>query len=384
MPGIYLHIPYCNRKCHYCDFYSVTNLNDTGSFTDAICKEIQLQSNIRSIKADTVFIGGGTPSLLKNSELSQIFDALNKYFGLSDVKEFTIECNPGTVNSDKLKHYHELGINRISFGVQSFIESELKFLQRIHSSDEATNSVRLAQSAGLENINIDLIFSIPGQTLESLDYTLEKTIELDINHVSAYSLIYEKNTPLYLEMIKGKVLVTDEEIEADMYIKLIETLEKVGLHQYEISNFSKVGKECLHNNNYWNGGDYLAFGPSAHAYYSETRYKNFSSLIKYINFLKKGLLPVESEEKITKEIKFTERVMLSLRSKGLDLELLEYEFGIKPGPDLINLINGFESLGYLKFRNNRYISLTRNGFMISDSIISEIVNNLETRLQKTL
>jgi len=301
MYGIYLHFPFCISKCHYCDFYSITELSPIDNFVNALCKEIQLQDSISRIhkpKVDTIFLGGGTPSLLKPSQLEIIIETLYKYFDIAQNTEFTIECNPGTLTETSLKEFRGLGINRLSIGVQSFNQDELKFLQRIHTTDDAVKSIEIARKSGFENISIDLIFSIPGQTLESWNNTLEKTISMELEHISAYSLIYEKDTPLYNDWLNHKVEKTDEETEAKYYETLIEKLVNHGLEHYEVSNFAKPNKKCRHNLKYWQGEEYFAFGPSANGYLNNTRYWNVKNLKLYFDSINQNKLPIEGSEHI--------------------------------------------------------------------------------------
>ena len=328
MSSIYLHIPFCETKCIYCDFYSIENRDSLENFLIALDKEIELRAtnDFTTEEVETIFFGGGTPSLLSPLQFEKIFNKLYKYFKISPNAEITTEANPGTVSVEKLKSYRTLGINRISFGAQSFFEDELKFLSRIHSVDEIDSAIRNAKSAGFENINLDLIFALPNQTLERWDYNLTRAINLEPNHISAYSLIVEPNTPLIKLVKSGIVKTLPEELDARFYSHTIEKLNQNGFNQYEISNFSKPGFECKHNLNYWNHTNYISFGPSAHSFWknenSSKRWWNSRSVKDYIDSVQKNIFPVAEIETLTKENLFVESIFLGLRLGELNLSLI--------------------------------------------------------------
>ena len=266
--GIYIHIPFCAAKCIYCDFYSVADQDDRiDAFVDSLVMEINKSDvDVTNWKFDTIFIGGGTPSLLNAIQLEKIIDALSKKYDLSNIIEFTMEANPGEAPFDKLKDFRSLGVNRLSMGVQSFKSNLLSFLSRIHSADDAINTFKSARKAGFDNINCDLIYNIPNQSLNDWKDDLKQLIELNPEHISAYSLTVEQNTPLFGLVNSNSVKMPDDEIHLEFNSIAYELLKKNDFIQYEISNYSKLDKECFHNLHYWDNDTYLGFGPSAHSF----------------------------------------------------------------------------------------------------------------------
>ncbi|MFH1049323.1 MAG: radical SAM family heme chaperone HemW [bacterium] len=380
MPGIYIHIPFCVKKCFYCDFYSVEKLTDKDKFLDYLIREIELRAKYEKSQTeigiiDSVFFGGGTPSLLTPGQIERIIIKLKSTFSISDDAEWTVESNPGTLNLDSLNQYRKLGINRISIGVQSFVESELKFLQRIHDSDEAVNAISDAKKAGFDNRNVDLIFSIPGQTKKSLALTLEKIQQLKPEHISAYSLIYEKGTPLYEAYKKGQIKKIDDDADAELYEFLSEYLSNLGYEHYEVSNFALPGYKCRHNLNYWENGYYIGLGPSAHGYSKGRRYWNVKSLKKYYQMIDEDKIPETGSEILTRENEINERIMLGLRSQGIDFKKFKEEFDIDL-KKIRNLLFNEWKINDLCDYNDKYIKLTHKGYFICNSLINQLVKNL--------
>ncbi len=372
MPGIYLHIPFCDTKCIYCDFYSITNHSKKNEFLSAIKKEIAAQSaKLRDSSFDSVFFGGGTPSLLDKDDFTSIFDTLYNNYDISVNTEITIEANPGTLTKEKLEQFKQLPINRISFGVQSFIDEELNFLTRIHSSNEAINSIRAAQDAGFENINLDLIFALPGQTMESWKFNLERAVKLNTQHISAYSLIFEKGTALYSMMEKGSVSRADLDLEQEMYEYTMEYLTAKGYEQYEISNYAKPGKECRHNLKYWTLEEYISFGPSASSYIGDKRWTNVKNIGKYIDLIEEGKDAYDFIETIDKDTSITEHIMLGLRSRGIVFA----DFKDKHNIDFLNTYSSRVELLIEKgfaVKDNTKLSLTRKGYAVCDEIVASL------------
>lgn len=379
MKSIYIHIPFCVHKCFYCDFYSIERLKEIESFVDALKKEIDLffenNPERKSSEIETIYFGGGTPSLLKVSQLGSIFDYLNKYINIADDSEISLEANPGTMSDEKLVGYKSIGINRLSFGVQSFVDKDLKFLQRIHSAEAAYNSILKAKERGFDNISLDLIFALPEQTMQSWEYTLGRAISLDVQHISAYSLIYEEGTPLYRDYQKGRVRRLENDLEADMLMQTIDELERVGYEHYEISNFAKNGLKCRHNQSYWQGREYIAFGPSAHGFFSERRYWNVSSLKKYYKKIHEKNLPIEGYEEISGEEKLTEKIYLNLRMGRLNLNELFESFADFDFNETPKLLKNLEESGYLAIAYGEVL-LTRKGYMSCDQISIQILNSI--------
>lgn len=287
---IYIHIPFCAKKCDYCDFLSMRADEGTKrEYVNGLIREIELSKDMmKGYQVDTVFIGGGTPSILREDYIEKIMQTLKDNCELSENAEITIECNPGTVNLKKLEAYKRSGINRISFGLQSASDNELRELGRIHDFEGFVESYKLARKAGFNNINVDLMSALPGQTLESYRSTLNKVIELNPEHISAYSLIVEDGTPMEERVEQNLVTLPDEDTEREMYYLTREVALKNGYNRYEISNYAKTGYECRHNEGYWKRVEYLGFGLGAASLYQNKRYSNVSNLNEYIGLLLDG------------------------------------------------------------------------------------------------
>lgn len=372
--ALYIHIPFCDHKCIYCDFYSIITSDNILNFKSALKKEIEYFSNIYSDNRNysSIFFGGGTPSLMQPEYIQEIIIHLKNNFNVDDKAEITMETNPGTVNKNKLKSFKEAGINRISIGIQSFDEGELKFLTRIHDKQTAIQTVYDAAEVGFENISIDLIFNLPNQTKEKWIENLKTAAALPITHISTYSLILERGTILNKLVLDGKVTMQDDDYDADLYEATIDFLLSKGFYQYEVSNFTKPGFECLHNNTYWKYRDYLGLGPSAHSFMNKKRWWNFSSLKKYIAEIELHGHAIMNSEHITKNQMHDEYIMLSLRSSGLDL----IDYNKRFNNDWINKNNDYFNL--LKKENlitigNNWIKLTSKGYAVCDEILKNIL-----------
>ena len=370
MPGIYLHIPFCDTKCIYCDFYSITNHTKKEQFLTALKKEIISKApSLKDRKFDTIFFGGGTPSLLSDDDFKVLFDTLFSNYNISANTEITIEANPGTLNKEKLTQFKKLPINRISFGVQSFNNADLKFLTRIHSADEAARSIKTAQDIGFNNINLDLIFALPNQSMESWQYNLETAVELNTQHISAYSLIFEEGTALYNMRRNGKVSQADIELEQQMYEYTMDYLAKQGYSQYEISNYAKPGFECRHNLKYWTHEEYIAFGPSASSFVNNQRWTNIKNLVKYIELVESGKDAYDFIETIDNNTSITEHIFLGLRSKGIDFSEFKSKYQIDftkqySAPIDLLIKNGFA------VADDKKLNLTRKGYAVCDEIVA--------------
>jgi oxygen-independent coproporphyrinogen-3 oxidase len=377
LAGIYIHIPFCRRKCHYCDFYSVTDASLTKNFAIGIFEETGLAS--REFpgfpSADSIFIGGGTPSILPAGEIADIISGIDNEFGIKSGAEITIETNPESLSQEKLRIYKLAGVNRISLGVQSFDDSELRFLQRAHDSQAARQAVENIISEGFENFNIDLIFGVPGQTPESWRRTIEIALEYAPSHISAYGLIFEPGTPLFEDLRQNRISEYDTDKEADLYKHLISKLLADGFEHYEISNFARPGFRSRHNLNYWNGGDYLALGPAAHGFVGGIRYANYKDIVRYLAVINKGLLPIAWNESPGKNESIEEFVMLNLRQGRLSLDELSKKFDLKIGNGLLNIINALKNDKKINFIKHK-IHLTPEGLLISDEIAVWILREL--------
>lgn len=381
MSGIYLHIPFCEKKCIYCDFYSVESLHLLDNFVAFLLKEIDIFKNesdfVDDVCFDSIYFGGGTPSLLEPSQVEKILNELDKKFKISSSSEITIETNPGTVNRKKLLEFRAVGINRISFGVQSFFDEDLKFLGRIHSAEDAITCVKLAFESGIYNVNIDLIFGLPGQSEEKWRENLLKSIELDVPHLSTYNLIVEKGTPLYELVKSGKVTLPSEDEQARLYEICIDILEEAGYNHYEVSNFAKEGFECRHNLKYWQYENYLGFGPSAHSFWGDKRWWNVASLDKYLNAIKLGKLPIANFEILSEDKKIEEFIYLGLRSTGIEFKKFRDRFGFDfLDGEIMAEINELEKNGLVKL-DEFALRLTRRGFLLCDEIAVNLISKIK-------
>jgi len=376
----YIHIPFCDHKCIYCDFYSIITTDSVSSFLTSLKKEIEYYSNHYSSQREfiSIFFGGGTPSLMEPAYIEDIINCLRKNFLINENAEITLETNPGTVSKSKLEEFRKIGINRLSIGIQSFNEEELKFLTRIHSAQTAIETVENASSVGFENINADLIFNLPGQSKEKWLYNLEQTIKLPVKHVSAYSLILERGTILNKMVLDGKVKMQDDDYDADLYETTIDFFDKHGFIQYEVSNFAKPGYECIHNNAYWHYVDYLGFGTSAHSFVDAVngtdgkRWWNFSSAKMYIDAIQKNNNASAGSEIISKEAKLSEFVMLALRSSGINVPDFQNRFGQEWLKEKHSYFQKLQSAEYINI-NDKSIRLTKRGYAICDEILKDLL-----------
>jgi len=314
--GIYIHIPFCQQICHYCDFNKVFIKNQpVDEYIEALNTEItiQLKNGAISRNPKTIFLGGGTPTALNNDQLSRLMDIIQLHFDVPSVVEFSSEANPDDLTQEKMQILKEGGVNRLSIGVQSFHPELLKKIGRTHSNEGAVQTIQLAKENGFQNLSIDLMYGLPGQTLDDWNDTLDIAIQLDLPHYSAYSLIIEPKTVFYNLMNKGKLRLPGEDLEAEMYDVLMRRMEGAGKKQYEISNFAQEGYESLHNLIYWKNETYAGIGAGAHGYINGTRYSNVGPLKRYIGMLQEGQLPIlQSHEVPTKE-KIEEELFLGLR-----------------------------------------------------------------------
>jgi oxygen-independent coproporphyrinogen III oxidase len=376
LTACYIHIPFCDHKCIYCDFYSIITSDNIQSFLKALKKEITHYAEKYSENREliSIFFGGGTPSLMQPEYISHIIETVKSNFSVKKDVEITLETNPGTVLLEKMKSFRAAGLNRISIGIQSFDNNDLKFLTRIHNFEDAIRTVHDASNAGFENISLDLIFNLPGQTKSKWLKNLEQAIQLPVKHISAYSLILEKGTILNKMVLDGKVKIADEDYDAELYQDTIEFLTSNGFCQYEVSNFAKPGFECIHNNAYWHYTDYFGFGTSAHSFIDGTRWWNFSSLKMYIDKIEKSGIAVAGSETIDTEKAISEYVMLELRSSGLNLKNFEDRFGNEIKEWLKKKYPYFELLKNQNFVtiDNNIVKLTLKGYAICDEILKEL------------
>ncbi|WP_456442845.1 radical SAM family heme chaperone HemW [Caldithrix abyssi] len=329
-PGIYLHIPFCEHKCGYCDFYSITNRSQQALFVEALCQEMeQAAEQIRPAETfDTIYFGGGTPSLLQPDQLQRILSVIHRVFAISSDCEITLEMNPGATEKEKLPVFKQLGVNRLSIGVQSFDDRELKLLERIHSARQAVETFEAARKAGFTNLGIDLIYALPGQSLNSWRATLQQAVHLAPEHISAYNLIFEPGTPFDELREKGQLNPQEEEEELRFFNFTHQFLSERGFLHYEVSNFARAASlYSRHNYKYWLHAAYLGFGPSAHSFWNDRRWGNVRSLNAYLQQLKQQRLPRAFEEQLSAQTKEFEHIFLRLRTyEGINLAYFEKTF----------------------------------------------------------
>lgn len=372
MTGVYVHIPFCKTRCVYCDFYKETDESKIKAFAEALCAEAVRRKNEVTEPVKTIYFGGGTPSRLDKQAFGEIFETLFSLFQIEEDAEITLEANPDDLSEEYAYLLRELPFNRISIGIQSFDDGELKFLSRRHSAQQAIQAVKLCRQAGFENISIDLMYGLPGQTTGMWEKNLRQACELDVRHISAYHLIYEKQTRLYALLQKGSVCPVTDEASTEMFSMLIDTLAQNGFEHYEISNFAKDKKYSIHNTSYWKNEKYIGLGPSAHSYDGENRSWNIASLEKYITAIRFGKL-LQETEKLTFAQKYNEFILTGLRTMwGVDLNLLKEKFGQELFDYCLQNAQKFIRKDLLVSKDNSLI-LTREGIFISDGIMSELM-----------
>ena len=372
MSSLYIHIPFCKSRCIYCDFFSTTQLTLRDQYVDAVCKEIALTDQY--LDGDTIhsiYFGGGTPSQLSVSQIRRILDTIAQHHPIAADCETTIELNPDDVTPAYVAELHDLPINRISLGIQTFRDTTLQFIHRRHTAQEAITAVRLLQSYGYDNISIDLMFGFPGETVDDWQNDIRQALQLNIQHLSAYSLMYEEGTRLYELLTSHEIQEIDEERSRDMYRLLMEQMQEAGFEHYEISNFAKPNYYSRHNSSYWDNTNYLGVGAGAHSYNGNSRQSNVSNLRQYIDGINQQQ-PVVDLEVLTTDQQFNEMVMTRLRtSKGLQLDSVKHQFGSDRYQHLIQAATPYYNLGLLKNTDGKLI-LTPKGIYISNDIIASL------------
>lgn len=401
MAGLYIHIPFCESRCIYCGFYSTTSLKLRDEYIDAVCREMQMRPIGKALGNDkiaieTIYLGGGTPSQLSSKQLSHLFAAIEKNYPCqTNDMEITMECNPDDVTEDFCKTLQKLPINRISMGAQTFSNQRLHFLHRRHNAEEVRTAVQRLRSIGIPNISIDLMFGFPHETLEDWQNDIREAITIDVEHISAYSLMYEEGTALYKMLASEKIEEIDEELSRQMYDTLIDMLTEAGYEQYEISNFARPGYRSRHNSSYWHEVPYIGLGAAAHSYkraitesgtMEVTRSWNIENLSEYIESIQKGELPSE-EEHLDLDTRYNDMITTALRTKdGIDLEKMKVEFGEELHHRLLSEAKEKIDRGLMQIRaenicnskdgKEKYhstLSLTREGLYISDDIMGDFM-----------
>jgi len=373
MAGIYIHVPFCRSFCKYCDFYSTTDEGPKTDFVETIIRETEMRSGyLEGETVETIYFGGGTPSLLTVIQLKSILDAIRTNLKVSDDPEITVEVNPDDVAEGYFASLKGIGVNRISLGVQSWDDKRLKYLGRRHNASQSAEALGLVFSEGIKNVSVDLIFGVPGMTTTDLKQDLEKTLSYPVTHISAYHLTIEKGTRLAAMKENGKLTETDEETSNAMFTLLGSMCRENGFIQYEISNFAVEGYMSKHNSSYWKQVPYLGLGPSAHSFNRRSRQWNVSDVKTYISSVAGGSVPFEREE-LDRLTVFNEYVMTALRTMwGIDLAHVETFYDKELHDYLVNMSEKYIRYGMMKREKNTLV-LTDQGKMISDNIIAELI-----------
>jgi len=373
MAGIYIHIPFCKQRCTYCDFYTEVAPQFIPVLIDSIIRELNIRKDyLENSPVSTIYFGGGTPSILSNEQFLLIFDAIYKLFTVAENAEITFEANPDDLTPEFLASHHELPFNRISIGIQSFDNKDLKRINRRHTSKQSVEAVRNAQKAGFGNISIDLIYGLPFQTLETWGDQLDMALSLQIQHISAYGLTYEEGTALWKQRENGKIEVVDDLVMNEMYLLLLDKIKIKGFEAYEISNFALPGYQSRHNSAYWKQEPYLGIGPSAHSYDVVSRQWNIASIEDYIKAINSGSVYFEREE-LSLYDRYNDFVMVSLRtSEGLDVNIMEKDFGHELAEYCLQNIKTFMDSEQVYYSNGK-LRLTAEGIQISNLILIQLM-----------
>lgn len=375
MLGLYIHIPFCVKKCKYCDFNSFKlNIDEKKKYLSALEKEMELyKDEVEGKSIDSIFLGGGTPSILNKEEIKILFENIKNNFNIKSSAEITMECNPGTLTLDKLKVMKECGVNRLSIGLQAVQNHHLEYIGRIHTYEEFEKNYFQAKEVGFENINVDLMYALPNQSKKDWIESLEKVVKLNPTHISAYSLILEENTELFNMYERKEFKLLDEDTDIEMYEHTINYLKEHGYNQYEISNYAKDGFECKHNILYWKCENYVGLGPSASGFLNETRYNNLCELDKYEEVIFSGKKPIEWEEELSIKDEIEESIFLGLRmNDGIKfIDFYEkYNFDFKK--EYKNEIKKLKDLQLIDV-DCTSIKLTQKGREISNSVFVEFM-----------
>lgn len=381
MAGLYLHIPFCSQRCVYCDFYFVTTSRNTGAFVEAMRTEIEAYGRSGQWDAPlrTLYLGGGTPSLLPLDETARLIEAVHQHFDTGALEEVTVEVNPEDATTDYLGGLRALGVTRLSLGVQSFFDDDLRAMNRVHDARQAEAAIEAIQRTGFDSYSVDLIFGIPGQPPEYWMANLERAARLGVPHLSTYGLTIEERTPLFKMVELGRVTPQPDEALRERFLDTMEYLAHQGYTHYEVSSFALPGARSRHNQLYWNHADYLGLGPSAHSFRREStsrarRWSNVRNLKQYEALLRQGRLPLDTSEALTLDDLAEEFVLLRLRllEDGLDLGVLEERYGVDLLTDKLDELAELERRGLVTFRN-QLVRLTREGAVVADAVTSRLL-----------
>lgn len=380
MAGIYIHIPFCKSRCIYCGFYSTTLKTMQDRYTDALCREMDIRTedlsattaSSESSVIKTIYLGGGTPSQLTHENLRRLMSHVKRVYNVDRNAEITMECNPDDITEEYAAVISSCGINRVSMGAQTFSDERLRFIRRRHTAAQVDGAVSILRDAGIRNISIDLMFGFPGETADEWRNDISHALNLDVEHISAYSLMFEEGTPLYDMLAEGKVQEIDEDASLAMYNELIDRLTEAGYEHYEISNFARPGRRSRHNSSYWHDVPYTGIGAAAHSYDRVSRQWNVENINEYIDSIGRGILPTEREE-LDKPTRFNDMVTTALRTcEGISIEKLMTDFGDEYHEYISKGAEKFVRQGLLEI-TGKHIRLTRKGIFISDTIMSELM-----------
>lgn len=378
LAGLYIHIPFCEKKCAYCDFYSVTDLSLENAFMDAVIREMELLGD-SALTFDTIYLGGGTPSVLSAKAIDRMLSRAFMLFDIQRNAEITIEVNPGTVDKTSLRDCRQAGINRINIGVQSFSAAALKFLGRIHTAAEAESAIDTARRAGFRNLGLDLIYGLPGQSPDAWQKDLEHAVGVSPEHLSCYTLTYEEGTPLGKMKAEDRVEPLNDRTIADLFKTMQSVLGSYGYEQYEIANFAKRTKKdgtayrSRHNQKYWTSAPYIGLGPSAHSFIEPERRWNIADIHTYLSRVEKGVLPIDTKETLTPEQRLTETLYLGLRTKeGINIPLLEQTFDLDFHTRYGNTLEDMIQAELIELTQTR-CALTPRGMRFLDGVVGMLV-----------
>jgi oxygen-independent coproporphyrinogen-3 oxidase len=371
MAGIYIHIPFCRKACHYCNFHFSTSLGKAEAMETSILKEIALRSSELEEEVQTIYFGGGTPSIMAPATIDKMLQTLQAHYSISSNPEVTLEANPDDITAEKAKAWKQMGINRFSIGVQSFADENLQWMNRAHDASQSMDCIQIIREAGFQHFSIDLIYGTPGQTQQGWIKDLEKAIELKIPHLSCYALTVEEGTALHHMIGSGKKQKISADEQAERFEALVQLSTKAGYIHYEISNLAMPGKESKHNSAYWEGKPYLGFGPSAHSFSGTKRSWNIADNLKYIQSIEAGILPRE-EETLREIDQLNEYIMTSLRSiKGMQKGVIETRWGMDKLQIISKEIEQFIRSGKIMATENAWV-LTGEGRFFADGIASSL------------
>lgn len=371
MAGIYIHIPFCRHKCSYCNFYSTASANYRNVIAEVISAELELRKSFLTEEINSIYVGGGTPSLLPVGDIHKMLESVYRTYDIAPDVEITFEANPDDLTFSYLSELKKIGINRISIGIQSFHKEDLLYLERVHKAERIPEIMDAIVRAGYKNVNADLIYGIPGQTMLMVEQNINRLTDYPVNHISAYALTVEPKTRLNIQIAKQKKGKPDDKVLASHFLKTSEILSRKGFEHYEISNFALPGNYSNHNMSYWFQKPYMGLGPSAHSFNGISRSWNVSSIYQYINAIRNNQLP-EEKEILSEAQKFNEHVMLRLRTQwGIDMQEVAQKFGPEWHNDLRSAFKQIQQPEKIKSTNNK-IKLTRQGFLYADGLASEL------------